>query len=229
MSTRLHLGCGPGPQPDGWIHLDGSWNAWLAKTPGVRSVLGFLKLVPEEAIEHHWHSDIVVANLRRGLPFENGTFEAVYSSHVLEHLYEDEALNLLRESVRVLRPGGVLRMVVPDLQALALGYLEKKRAPASVSGPLPADWLNEMLKFRTRGRVRGFALHRLYSAVTDLHMHKWMYDAQSLASRMAAAGLRDVQERGLWESRIDRIEAIEKRDRIVDGAGVCVEGMTAIS
>lgn len=229
MTRRLHLGCGPGPQPEGWVHVDGSWNAWLAKTPHLRRGLSLLKLVPDGALEYAWHPEIVIANLRKKLPFATGTFDAVYASHVLEHLYEREAVDLVKESVRVLRPGGVLRIVVPDLRAMTLRYLDMKQHRSQSAAPLPADWLNEMLHFRARVHARGFALHRLYASVTDLHYHKWMYDAESLASRMAVAGLTDIQERGLWESRIERIEAVEKRDRIEDGAGVCVEGVKAAS
>lgn len=229
MNARLHLGCGPGPQPDGWIHLDGSWNAWLSKAPLLRGIMGTLKLVPLNARQQSWEPQIIVANLRRRLPFAEDNFDAVYSSHVLEHLYEDETADLLRECARVLRPGGILRLVVPDLRALAIQYLERKRLSLKASDPQPADWLNETLHLRSKCRPRGLSPHRLYTSITEFHSHKWMYDAQSLASRMMAAGLGEVQERSLWDSKITGIEFIEKRERIDDGAGVCVEGMKVTS
>jgi predicted SAM-dependent methyltransferase len=222
---KLHLGCGPGPQPDGWIHLDGSWNARFAKIPRLRKLVEHLRLVPEHALEQAWQPDIVVANLRRRLPFAEDSFEAVYSSHVLEHLYEAECVGLLRECVRILRPGGVLRVVIPDLRAMVNEYLDRKSTSSTTNEPLPADWFNEALLFRTNERSKGFLIHRIYAMLTEFHTHKWSYDAESLAYRMTAAGLSDVEERCAWNSRIEDIAAIEKPERLEDGAGVCVEGV----
>jgi predicted SAM-dependent methyltransferase len=223
---RLNLGCGPGPQPDGWIHLDGSWNAWFGKAPRVRRMLGALGLVPMAA-QHDWRPDVVVANLRRELPFPPSTFDCVYASHVLEHLYEDEVVALLRDCVRVLRPRGVLRLVVPDVKAIVREYVDRKSGRGQSGDTLPADWLNERLHFQQRSRPRGFAVHRFYAALTQLHFHKWMYDAETLTNRMVRAGLSDTQERGLWDSRILGIEAIENPERLEDGAGVCLEAVKA--
>ncbi len=58
--------------------------------------------------------------------FEAGTFGAVYASHVLEHFDYTGALDAaLREWHRVLAPGGELYVSVPDLQILALLFLQK--------------------------------------------------------------------------------------------------------
>lgn len=68
-----------------------------------------------------------------GLPFADATFRAVYHSHVLEHLHPDDARGLLRECHRILKPGGVLRVVVPNLEEIARCYLarlEEARAGA---------------------------------------------------------------------------------------------------
>jgi predicted SAM-dependent methyltransferase len=62
-------------------------------------------------------------DLRKGLPYDDHTFDAVYHSHVLEHLTPDDARGMLTECKRVLRGGGVLRVVVPDLEGIARAYL----------------------------------------------------------------------------------------------------------
>lgn len=70
----------------------------------------------------------MVHNLEGRLPFEDCEFDAVYHSHLLEHLPRSQAPLLLRECYRVLKPRGVLRVVVPDLEQIArlyLHYLEK--------------------------------------------------------------------------------------------------------
>ena len=67
-------------------------------------------------------------DLRRGLPYEDGAFDAVYHSHVLEHLTPEEARRMLVECRRVIRPGGVIRLAVPDLEEIARVYLESLEA-----------------------------------------------------------------------------------------------------
>ncbi len=95
----LNFGCGARVHP-GWINLD-----MQAGAPGV-----------------------VAHDLRRGLPFEAASFDAAYGSHVLEHLEPEAGIRLIAECHRVLRPGGVVRLVAPDLEAIARLYLDNLEA-----------------------------------------------------------------------------------------------------
>jgi len=63
-------------------------------------------------------------DVTQGIPFADGSFEFVYHSHLLEHLAPEQGLQLLRECHRVLVPGGVIRVAVPDLEQIARLYLE---------------------------------------------------------------------------------------------------------
>jgi predicted SAM-dependent methyltransferase len=54
-------------------------------------------------------------DLRRALPFPDASVAVAYTSHTLEHLFPDDALKLLREIRRVLRPDGIARIAVPDV------------------------------------------------------------------------------------------------------------------
>jgi predicted SAM-dependent methyltransferase len=91
---RLNLGCGVRRHPE-WTNVD---------------------LVPAGR-------DVIAADLRQPLPFEAGSFESVYAAHVLEHLAPIEAARLLAEARRLLAPGGIVRIVVPDLEGIARAYL----------------------------------------------------------------------------------------------------------
>ena len=68
--------------------------------------------------------DVISHNLIEGIPFDNNTFQTVYHSHLLEHFSKSEGLMLLKECYRVLKPGGVLRIVVPDLEQIARAYVK---------------------------------------------------------------------------------------------------------
>jgi predicted SAM-dependent methyltransferase len=90
----VNIGCGYIAHPD-WINLD-----IAPATPIVKSF-----------------------DLRRGLPEASGTIDVCYSSHVLEHLLTPEAQFLVQDCFRVLKPGGILRLVVPDLENIVREYL----------------------------------------------------------------------------------------------------------
>ncbi len=66
---------------------------------------------------------VIAHNLNHGIPFADATFNVVYHSHVLEHFSKTTASNFLQECYRVLRPQGILRVVVPDLEQIARTYL----------------------------------------------------------------------------------------------------------
>src|SRR5687768_2073927 len=63
-------------------------------------------------------------DVRRGLPFPDQSCDVAYSSHMLEHLSPQEASRFLRECFRILKPGGIIRIVVPNLEAICRAYLD---------------------------------------------------------------------------------------------------------
>jgi predicted SAM-dependent methyltransferase len=81
-------------------------------------------------------------DIRQPLPYPDDSFDATYSSHVLEHLPPDEGRRLLCEQFRVLKPGGTCRVVVPDMEGICRAYLQT----------LDAAW--------TRGDDAGLRDHR---------------------------------------------------------------------
>jgi hypothetical protein len=61
--------------------------------------------------------------------------------------------------------------------------------------------------------------------MTDFHSHKWVYDADSLSGYVKLAGFENVTAMQANQSRIEGIEQVEDPARILNGAGVCVEGI----
>jgi predicted SAM-dependent methyltransferase len=223
---KLHIGCAT-ITPSGWINLDGSWNARLAKYPFLRRVLGFFCLIPSDKLTIQWSKDVLVHDVRKGLPFEDNFLTVVYASHLLEHLYLEEAKSLLRECLRTLKPGGVIRLVVPDLYSIVLKYMNELQLElrSRDNGKLsPADKLCQRLGMRPQVPPRGNLFYRFYATVKDFHSHKWMYDKESLMRHLLEAGFVDVSEKMFLESKIGGIEEVERKDRF-DNAGICVEGV----
>jgi SAM-dependent methyltransferase len=101
---------------------------------------------------------VMACDIREALPFASDTFDAVYHSHVLEHLTPQEGQRLMAECWRVLRPGGLLRVVIPDLETIATLYLEKlRRADAKRADSVANyEWMKlELLDQMVRDRSGG--------------------------------------------------------------------------
>ena len=101
---------------------------------------------------------VIKCDITGGLPFASGEFDAIYHSHLLEHLERNRAILFLRECFRVLKGKGVIRVVVPDLERIARGYLHWLEA--AVNGVAQAeanyDWvmlelLDQMVRTRSGG------------------------------------------------------------------------------
>lgn len=223
MHKRLNLGCGPNA-PVGWVNVDGSWNAWFSNHRHLRKALVTIGLIPPN-FGAEWKVRPLVHDLSKPLPFPANSISAVYASHVLEHLYLVDAQKLLDQCKRVLRPGGVIRLVVPDLHAMALNYLGKKNSSSSsvAENAAAADHLNERLAFRNPSPPTGNIVFKLYSLWKNFHSHKWMYDGESLAYYLKLAGFQEVSEREFRQSAIPGIEEVEEEARVLGGVGVCVE------
>ncbi|MFM9987026.1 class I SAM-dependent methyltransferase [Flavobacterium sp.] len=70
------------------------------------------------------YEGVIAHNLLQGIPFEDNSFDLVYHSHVLEHFSKEDGENLISECFRVLKPNGVLRIAIPDLEIIAKKYLD---------------------------------------------------------------------------------------------------------
>jgi predicted SAM-dependent methyltransferase len=221
---KLHLGCGL-VTPDGWINTDGSLNARLASVPAIRRSLGALRLIPQRSASAAWSSTVKYLDVRKRLPYPDRTVRYIYASHLLEHLYFDEAANLLRECRRILEPGGVIRVVVPDLRTIVDDYLGRQvfeYIPPALKAIPSADRMNMRLSMHPKANHQNL-LYRVYYALGDFHNHKWMYDAESLEMQFRRAGFGAAAIRPPFESDIPDIEHIETPGRVLGGEGMCME------
>tara|TARA_A100001515_G_scaffold27578_1_gene21211 strand:+ start:279 stop:806 length:528 start_codon:yes stop_codon:yes gene_type:complete len=102
---KLHLGCGKRDFGTDWIHID------------------------QADYDHIIHKD--VTNLR----FADGSCDVIYASHLLEYFSRSDASKVLGEWYRCLKPGGVLRLAVPDFASICNLY-KNGYSLSSFLGPL---------------------------------------------------------------------------------------------
>lgn len=101
LNQKINLGCGTTfVKSEGWINFD--------YTPT--------------------NATVQQADLLAPLQLESGSVAVVYSSHFLEHVPRLLVPALLAECFRVLRPGGVIRLVLPDLEEMCREYLSRREA-----------------------------------------------------------------------------------------------------
>lgn len=101
---------------------------------------------------------VATFDIQKPLPFENDYFEVVYHSHVLEHLPKRAAPPFIAECARVLKPGGIIRVVIPDLEMICRVYLEVLGAAlrGEPSAAERYDWITvEMLDQMVREESGG--------------------------------------------------------------------------
>ena len=83
---------------------------------------------------------VISHDLKHGIPFPDASYDLVYHSTVLSHLRPLDALGLMRECCRVLRPGGVLRVVTEDLEQMCRVYLQKLEAACNGDSASAKDY-----------------------------------------------------------------------------------------
>jgi SAM-dependent methyltransferase len=207
--------------PPGWICVDNSLGARLGRWPRVQRFLH--RVVPEGARgkllpSPDWPADCVSMDLTRPLLFEPSSVDFVYSSHVVEHLTRDEGRALLREIHRILRPGGVVRTLVPDLAAVVDAYVrDREERPGEASDrfhfntwffdrPVPRSWL-ELPTWYLRSR----------------HNHRFLYDEPALRAALAEAGFGSIGRRAFGESDVPGILDVEVESRFE--SAFCLEAI----
>jgi predicted SAM-dependent methyltransferase len=189
----------------GWENLDKSPSVTLARFPGLRRALAAARVLTAAQANAVFPPGIVRADVRRGLPYPDGAARCVYSSHMIEHMARWQGLALVRECVRVLEPGGILRLATPDLARLIGDY---RRVPHDDDGAAADRLMASLGTFVERPGPRiATILQRLFTAP-----HQWLYDEASLTQLLHEGGCIDVQTRGFRESKLPDIELLEHRD-----------------
>ena len=140
--------------------------------------MGFLSKHQQDFISCAGKSNIKWADATRHIPEKDTSVGVVYSSHMIEHLEREDALKFLKESRRILKSGGVIRLAVPDIRHYAVNYLKSGDADRFVDDT------------RLTRKKPKTIIEKIKYLVTGDRGHKWMYDGRSLCKLLSTAGFR---------------------------------------
>lgn len=200
MGVYIQYGCGLSC-PDGWINFDASPTLRLQQLP----VLGRFLRRGTAFPAHARYGDIV-----KGLPIADNSADGIYASHVLEHLSLADFWVALHNTFRLLKPGGIFRLVVPDLEARARIYLQKLE-----SGEADANtWLMRIAGIGVERRDR--SLEGIARLVFGNSAHLWMWDEKSMAAALRKVGFVDVRRCQFNDSTDAAFRLVEEAGRFFD-------------
>jgi len=193
---KINLGCGLSTA-DNWENIDGSPTVLIQKLP----VFGvFFRLITSPKFP----ASVKYGDVRTGLPFPNESVDIIYSSHMLEHLSLEDFRLALEEIQRILKPGGVFRSVIPDLEVSIKDYLACSNTNAS------SQFLrNTMLGVEKR--PRGF-LTKCRSLFGNSN-HLWMWDFKGIQEELKNAGFYDIRRSYFNDSQTVDFLEVEDYER----------------
>ena len=156
----LNLGSGPrGKSDDHWFNVDGY------DANNVQCLMDFC----------------------RPWPFPHNSFDGIFCEHVFEHFDFEQGAWLLREALRVLRPGGAIRIIVPDGEKIIGTY---------------RDSPSELLAHRDTGK--NFAMDAVNSYFRQRYEHQYIYDWASLEHQLIQAGFQNAARVSYGEGNVSK-------------------------
>jgi len=182
---KMQIGCGPNLF-EGWLNTDLNCN-----------------------------DKIAYLNAGAKFPIESDSFDFVYSEHLFEHLKVEQQLNMLSESYRILKKGGVLRIAMPNIDYLFSVYANST-APENRDY---VDWyVNNMPHLKAvKNLVVDKEEHYIY-AINNFFKawgHQVIHNVSSVSKLAMQCHYTQVRECAVGESEVPFFQSIEKHGTVL--------------
>jgi predicted SAM-dependent methyltransferase len=177
---KLHLGCGGNVLP-GWLNTD---------------------IV-------RYHQDVVYLDVTQGaFPFPDNSFDYVYTEHMIEHINYEQGVHMLRQCMRVMKPGARIRITCPDMQFLVDLYTKREGITQDYT-----DWTCAEVVPGVPFSHPVFAINNYVRAWG----HQFIYDKESLGKTLDLLGFQDIEEFAIQESDDANLSELEIPSRMRPG------------
>ncbi len=151
-------------------------------------------------------ADIFFLDATRTFPLPSDTFDYVFSEHMIEHIPYGAGRLMLRECARVLKPGGVVRIVTPDLAFLFALYSDPQR-----------DLHRRYIRWACDDHIEdrsGYDVGFVVNAFVRHWGHQFIYDESTLGGSLRDAGFSSIKKAQLGDSEHAELRELENRSRM---------------
>ncbi len=192
----VQYGCGLSA-PKEWQNFDASPTLRLQRLPIFGALL-------KKQLNVVFPKEVRYGDIVKGLPLKENSCSGIYCSHVLEHLALKDFRTALINTYKILKPGGVFRCLVPDLEIIVKDYLsslESRPETASI------DFIGAGSILGVLERPKG--LKGIVTAVMGNSHHLWMWDHYSLKNELSNAGFINIRKATFNDSEITEFKLVE--------------------
>lgn len=150
-------------------------------------------------VDYSWHKGVLCWDITKGLPIKTASLDGLFCEHALEHFEWRTALDIvLREFRRVLKPGGTLRIVVPDADLAIDEYLAARNEGVTAKRWETITTRPDRLNLTPMARLNNH-FRRIYEPYYQ--GHKFMYDFQTLEQFLELSGFTDIRRTDFLKGR----------------------------
>lgn len=189
--------------PEDWTNFDVSPTLRLQRLPLVGGLFG--------GIGPKFPKTVRYGDVIRGLPVAENSCDAIYCSHVLEHLSLADFRTALRNTYKYLKPGGRFRFVLPDLEQLISDYQASGGSDAAMKFMKDSYLGHESRKKGLAGLLR--------SSIGN-SAHLWMWDYKAMEDELAKAGFVNIRRASYGDSGDAHFDSVEVEGRWQGALGV---------
>ncbi|HEX3882455.1 MAG TPA: methyltransferase domain-containing protein [Stellaceae bacterium] len=191
----------------GWLNFDASPTLRIERIPLVGNAIS----AALSGSRQRFPSTVRYGDIRKSLLVQAGTADAIYASHVLEHLSLYDFRKALRNTYEMLRHGGVFRLIVPDLLERARRYVS-----TADEGSITAEAFMRETFLGKEHRPTGIV--GLLRELLGNSAHLWMWDEISITEELKRAGFAEIRRCVIGDSGLDIFDAVEMPSRFHDSS-----------
>jgi predicted SAM-dependent methyltransferase len=176
-TKKLHLGCGSNYLPS-WTNTD----------------------YPPK------NDSVIQLDATQPFPFDDNTFDYVFSEHMIEHIPFEGGLSMIKESYRVLKPGGKIRLSTPDLKFL----IDLHQNPTKEINQKYISWAVDLF-WGNQIYIPGM----VFNNFVRNWGHTFIYDTDTLSHSLTVAGFKNITAWKIGESDDLDLQNLENETRRV--------------
>lgn len=208
----VQYGCGWSAPPQ-WVNFDASLTLKWERLPLVGRYTKNSQRFPV---------NVRFGDIVQGLPVEDASCAGVYASHVLEHLALESFHKALSNTHRILRPGGIFRLIVPDLEFHARQYVASLDNGNDNGNDLFMREAGLGVEFRDRG------LFGLAKKLFRTSAHLWMWDEPSLSKALHDHGFGEIRRCRFGDCEDRMFSFVEEVGRFQNAVAMEARKVTAL-